>query len=141
MGILLQLVFINFLLPLFIYLFMIATILVAIFFCFLFLFFSVLKLDVILLRRQKEISKMRFDPESKVYVLDNVEQLEMISDEKMGNAGHEEAVPLYKRDKSPEMKNLWFLSMMARFAGNFGGCVSEELQTLAKQKLYAAFKK
>lgn len=84
---------------------------------------------------------MRFDPESKVYVLENLEQLEMISDAQMGNAGHESAVPLYKRDKSPEMKQLWFLSMMARFVGNFGGCVSEELQGLAKKKLYAAFKK
>lgn len=84
---------------------------------------------------------MIFNSDLKVYVLENLEQLEMISDAQMGNAGHESAVPLYKRDKSPEMKNLWFLSMLSRFAGNFGGCVSEELQTLAKNKLYAAFER
>ena len=84
---------------------------------------------------------MKFNSELKMYVLDSLEQLEVPSDSQMATSGCVSAIPLYKRDKSPEMKNLWFLSMLSRFAANFGGCVPENLQTLAKQKINAAFKK
>lgn len=79
---------------------------------------------------------MQFNSTLKVYVLDSTENLEVPSDSQMATSGCVSAIPLYKRDKSPEMQQLWVLSILNRvFAANLADAVSIELQEKAKMKI------